>query len=130
MGKPRIFVIDDDEAVRDSLRALLESTHLSVETYASGREFLESYRDRAPGCVVLDMDLPHMSGLEVVEVLAARDDSIPVIVMTGRSEKTLQRRYRRGGVTALLEKPMSEGALLEAIDRALSRYRSGPAGTA
>ncbi|MDJ0609044.1 MAG: response regulator [Kiloniellales bacterium] len=130
MGKPRIFIIDDDEAVRDSLRALLESTHMSVETYASGREFLESYRNRAPGCVVLDMDLPHMSGLEVVEVLAARDDSIPVIVMTGRSEKALQRRYRRGGVTALLEKPTSEGALLEAIDQALSRYRSGSAGTA
>ncbi len=93
---------------------------MSVETYASGREFLESYRNRAPGCVVLDMDLPHMSGLEVVEVLAARDDSIPVIVMTGRSEKALQRRYRRGCVTALLEKPTSEGALLEAIDQALS----------
>ena len=125
MGKPRIFVIDDDDAVRDSLRALLESAHMSVETYATGREFLDAYRDCPSGCVVLDMDLPHMSGLEVVDVLAARDGSIPVIVMTGRSDRMLHQRYRRGGVTALLEKPMSEGALLNAIDRALSRDRPG-----
>lgn len=123
MAEPRIFVIDDDEAVRDSLRALLESAQLSVETYGSGREFLDAQSDQPNGCIVLDLDLPNMSGLEVVEAISARGINVPIIVMTGRADKMTQQRSLRSGAMTLIEKPMSDRVLLKAIEQALAQCR-------
>lgn len=117
---PTIFVIDDDVAVQDSLKALLESADLRVETYGSGRDFLAGLGSGRRGCVVLDLDLPVMSGLDVLEALADRHSTIPVIIITGRADKTTRERSLRTGAVALLEKPMNSEMLLEAIDRALA----------
>ena len=118
-------MIDDDEAVRDSLRALLESAQLVVETYSSGREFLDAQSDQPNGCVVLDLDLPNMSGLEVVEAISARGINVPIIVMTGRADKNTQQRSMRSGAMTLIEKPMSDRVLLKAIEQALAQCGDG-----
>ena len=123
MAEPRIFVIDDDDAVRDSLRALLESAELAVETYGSGREFLDAQSGRPNGCIVLDLDLPNMSGLEVVEAVTARGMNLPIIVMTGRAVERTEQRSLRSGAMTLIEKPMSDRVLLEAIEQALDQWR-------
>ena len=123
MAEPRIFVIDDDDAVRDSLRALLESADLVVETYGSGRAFLDAQSGRPKGCIVLDLDLPNMSGLEVVEAITARGMNLPIIVMTGRADEKTEQRTLRSGAMTLIEKPMSDRVLLEAIEQALDQWR-------
>ena len=122
VAETKIFVIDDDEAVRDSLRALLESAQLPVETYASGREFLDCQEDHPRGCIVLDLDLPNMSGLEVVETLTARGVKVPIIVITGRADKRAEQRSLRSGAMTLIEKPMSDRVLLQAIDEAMTTF--------
>lgn len=116
---PKIFVIDDDEAVQDSLRVLLESLDLEVETFGSGREFLDRHDEQANGCVVLDIDLPSMNGLEVLAALAERGDHLPVILMTGRADSNLRRQSKQSRAIALLEKPMRESLLLDTIAQAL-----------
>lgn len=118
-------MIDDDEAVRDSLRALLESAQLAVETYGSGREFLDAQSDQPNGCVVLDLDLPNMNGLEVVEAISARGINMPIIVMTGRADKRTQQRSLQSGALTLIEKPMSDRVLLQAIEQALAQCHEG-----
>jgi FixJ family two-component response regulator len=119
--KPTIFVIDDDVAVQDSLKALLESADLEVATYGSGLDFLADHERHGHGCVVLDLDLPVMSGLEVLEALAKRDSDMPVIIITGRADRATRDRSLRTGAVALLEKPMRGELLLNAIDQALAR---------
>lgn len=118
---PTIFVVDDDAAVKDSLRSLLESADLLVETYESGPDFLAEHRGRNDGCLVLDLDLPVMNGLEVLEALTARKSGMPVILITGRADRATRERSVRTGAVALLEKPIRDDLLLETIARALAR---------
>ena len=120
--KPIIFVIDDDVAIQDSLKALLESADLQVATYGSGVDFLADYDQYCQGCIVLDLDLPVMSGLEILEALASRKSDMPVIIITGRADKATRDRSLRTGAIALLEKPMRSELLLNAIDQALERW--------
>jgi two-component system response regulator FixJ len=119
-GKPTIFVVDDDAAVQDSLKVLLESADHKVKTYANGLDFLESDHGHADGCVILDLDLPIMSGLEVLETLSARNSEIPVILITGRSDKATRERALKTRAVALLEKPIKDGLLIDTIARALA----------
>jgi two-component system response regulator FixJ len=114
-----IFVVDDDAAVKDSLRLLLESADHMVETYGSGREFLADHQGRDDGCLVLDLDLPAMSGLEVLEALTASNSDMPVILITGRADRVTRERSLGTGAIALLEKPIRDDLLLETIARAL-----------
>ncbi len=123
-AEPTIFVVDDDVAVQDSLRVLLETADLSVATYGSGEEFLIDYDFQGSGCVLLDLDLPVMKGLDVIEALAARECRVPVILITGRGDRTIRERSQRSGVFALLEKPMHDELLLGTIRHALAQ--SGP----
>lgn len=116
---PKIFIIDDDEAVQDSLRILLESLDLEVETFSSGRDFLEQHDGHGGGCVVLDIDLPSMNGLEVLAALAERGNHLPVILMTGRADSILRKQSKQSTAVALLEKPMRESLLLDTIAEAL-----------
>ncbi|MGQ0664226.1 MAG: response regulator transcription factor [Pseudomonadota bacterium] len=115
---PTIFVVDDDEAVRDSLRALLESHCLDVEDYGSGADFLGRYGCDRDGCLVLDINLPGMSGHELVKVMRAKGIDIPVILITGRVDA--EAKALAAGTAALLEKPIEEGRLLDTIRRALA----------
>lgn len=119
--KPTVFVVDDDVAVQDSLKALLESADLKVATYGSGVDFLADHDQHCQGCIVLDLDLPVMSGLEILEALASRKSNMPVIIITGRADQATRERSLRTGAIALLEKPMRGELLLNAIDRALER---------
>ena len=118
---PTIFVVDDDTAVQDSLRVLLESANHTVKTYGSGLEFLETNHVLSDGCLVLDLDLPVMSGLKVFEELIARNSDMPVVLITGRADKATRDRCLARGAVVVLEKPIRDGHLLEAIGRALAR---------
>lgn len=113
-----IFVVDDDESVRDSARALLESYDLVVEDFASAQAFLEGFERGRKGCVLLDINMPEMGGLELLELLRDRDILIPVIMVTAQNEVALRERAARAGAFAFLEKPVDD-TLIEAIDQAL-----------
>ena len=125
--EPTIYIVDDDEAVQDSLRALLESADLKVETYGSGPAFLATLDKDRRGCVVLDIDLPDMDGLEVLDRLATMNAAIPVILITGRYDQAARARTRKTRAMTVLEKPMRDGILLETIGRALAERGASPA---
>src|SRR5215213_4246230 len=102
-----VHVVDDDEAVRDSLRALLESYGTAVRDYASASEFLLAIPARLEGCVLLDLHMPGMSGLELLDLLRANGSKLPVIAVTGRSDALLKERVVRAGALTLLDKLIS-----------------------
>lgn len=122
-SRPTIYVIDDDLAVQDSLKALLESVDLEVRTFATGPEFLNAIDHDSSGCVILDLDLPVMTGLEVLDHLASKRTDLPVILITGRADTEVRRRSETSSAAALLEKPMSEDMLLGTIASVLDAAR-------
>ncbi len=113
-----IFVVDDDEAVRDSLRALLGSAGLTVEAYASGREFLEGYAPHRRGCLLLDVRLPDMSGLELQRTLAAQEVGLAVIMITGHGDVPMAVNAMKAGAVDFIEKPYRDDTILGCIERA------------
>ena len=116
----KVYVVDDDEAVRDSMRAVLESFGIDVTDYASAGDFLTRVSAPIDGCMLLDLHMPGMSGLELLELMRRRGWNLPVIVITGRSDDLLKERALRAGVVALLDKPVDESTLMNALDRALA----------
>lgn len=118
-AQPTVFVVDDDEALRDSLRSLLESVALPVETFASAQEFLQVHDPARPGCLVLDVSLPGMSGLELQERLGSNGDQLPIIVLTAHADVPVAVRAMKAGAVDFLTKPCSSQDLLERIQRAL-----------
>jgi len=123
MADSTVFVVDDDPAMRQSLQFLMESVGASVETYDTAREFLDSYEPSKPGCLVLDVRMPGMSGLELQERLAAEGVAIPVIVITGFGDAQMAVRALKGGAVDFLEKPFTDQHLLERVNEALERDR-------
>lgn len=119
MAAPSVCVIDDDEAVRDSLRALLTAAHMEVETYASAREFLAKFDAERVGCVLVDIRMPGMDGLELQARIAEQHPGFPVIVITGHGDVPLAVRAMKAGAFDFIEKPFDGTALLETISRAL-----------
>lgn len=120
-----VHVIDDDEAVRDSMRALLESLGIVVSDYASARDFLVRLETNPKGCVLLDLHMPGMTGLELLDLLRAKGFRIPVVVISGRSDGALKERVLRAGALALLEKPVDESTLMNELDRVFSLTVNG-----
>jgi FixJ family two-component response regulator len=118
-----VFVVDDDVSVRRAVARLLKSAGHRVETYASGREFLDAAARRpGAGCVVLDVRMPGMSGFDVIESLAGRGTgALPVILITGDGDERTATRARNAGCSSFLAKPFDDDALLDAIQRALAK---------
>ena len=116
---PIVYIVDDDPAMRSSLRWLIESVGLTVRTCASAQEFLRTYQGD-PGCLVLDVRMPGMSGLDLQAELAARRIEIPVLIITGYAEVALAVRAMKGGAFDFIEKPFSDQALLDRIRAAVA----------
>jgi FixJ family two-component response regulator len=121
--EPTVVLVDDDQSVRDALKWLIESVDLKVETHASATEFLESFDPGTPGCLVLDVRMPGMSGLELQENLAAHNCGLPVIVITGHADVAMCVRAFEGGAFAFLEMPVNQQDLLGQIQKAIERDR-------
>ena len=114
-----VSIIDDDLSVRRALRRLVASAGFSVETFASGREFLDSESLGRSHCIVLDIHLGGLSGLDVQERLKTMGVQVPVIFITAHDDEATHGRVRRSGAVAYLRKPFEDHALLDAIERAL-----------
>ncbi|MDX9860785.1 MAG: response regulator transcription factor [Rhodospirillales bacterium] len=117
--KPIVYVVDDDPAVRDSLRWLLSSIDLEVETFPSAPDFLAAYRPDQLGCILVDVRMPGMSGLELQEELAARATALPVIIITGHSDVQMAVRAMKAGAFDFIEKPFNDQALLDLVQKAI-----------
>ena len=119
-----VFVIDDDAAMREALQSLLRSVGLSVETFASAREFLTGQRPDAPACRVLDVRLPRLSGLDLQRELSEAEIHLPIIFITGHSDIPMTVQAMKAGAVEFLTKPFRDQDLLDAIQRALERDRA------
>jgi len=118
-----VFVVDDDRSIRESLRNLIRSAGHNVQTFASAQEFLASQHANAPSCLVLDVELPGLSGLDLQEELAKTDIQIPIIFITGHCDIPMTVRALKAGAIEFLTKPLRDEDLLNAVDQAINRSR-------
>jgi two-component system, LuxR family, response regulator FixJ len=124
---PAVFIVDDDEAVRSSLRLLIKSVGLIPTALGSAREFLEKYDPAQPGCLVLDVRMPEMSGLELQEQLNRQGAVIPVIFITGHGDVPMAVEAMQAGAFDFLQKPFRDQDLIDRIQRALEKDRANRA---
>lgn len=120
-AEPTVFLVDDDAAVRDSLQVLLKSVDIRIEAYATADEFLAGYDPEQPGCLLLDVRMPGMSGLELQKRLNAEKTALPIIMVSGHGDIRMALDAVRAGATDFLEKPLREHTLLERIRTAIER---------
>lgn len=118
---PVVFVIDDDEAVRSSLAWLINSVDIEVRTFASANEFLAAYQPGQPGCLIVDVRMPGMSGLELQRQLAERSIALPVIIITGHGDVEMAVRAMKAGAFDFVQKPFNDQVLLDLIQSALEK---------
>ena len=121
--EPTVFVVDDDAAVRDSLRWMIESAGLRVEGFACAEDFLDAYEPGRPGCLVLDMRMPGMSGIALQKQLAARNIEIAIIFITAHASVPTAVHAMRAGAVDFITKPFSEEALLDRISQCIEEAR-------
>jgi len=122
-----VYVVDDDETVRRSLARLVRSVGLKVDTFASAQAFLEHKGQNRPSCLVLDVRLPGLSGLDLQTAMGQIQRTMPIIFITGRGNVPMTVRAMKGGAQDFLEKPFEDQELLDAIQRALARSRAARA---
>jgi len=118
---PQVFVVDDDSAVRASIRVLLKSAGIASTALASAQEFLEAYDPGQPGCLVLDIRMPGMDGIELQRQLKLRGATIPVIFITGRADIPMAVEAMQHGAFDFLQKPFRDHELIGRVQRALTR---------
>jgi two-component system response regulator FixJ len=118
---PTVFIVDDDSGVRSSIRVLMKSVGLPAMPYASAKEFLEAYHPHQAGCLVLDIRMPGMSGLELQDMLNERGAVIPVIFITGHGDIPMAVEAMRHGAFDFLQKPFRDQDLIDRIQKALAR---------
>jgi two-component system response regulator FixJ len=115
-----VYIVEDDEPVRDALTALLDSVGYGVAAFGSARAFLDAYRPGTGACLLVDLDLPDMDGPQLVGILVARRIRLPAVLMSGRMHNRKLQRQLPPGVIAILEKPFGDHELLQRIDLALA----------
>jgi FixJ family two-component response regulator len=118
-----VFVIDDDESMREALKSLIRSVGLKVETFASAHEFLQGRRPDIPMCLILDVRMPGLSGLDLQRDLSEANIHIPIIFITGHGDIPMSVRAMKAGAVEFLTKPFRDQDLLDAIQQALERDR-------
>ena len=117
-----IFIVDDDDAVRDSLTALFETAGFLVEGYATGKAFLDAHRSDRKGCILLDVRMPDMSGLEVQQRLVGLDTKeLGVIIVTGHGDIPMAVRAIKAGAADFIEKPFDDRAIMDSVRQVLSQ---------
>ena len=116
-----VFIIDDDKDVRDALQMLLRAAGFAVESFPSALAFLERPDRKAEGCIVADVRMPGLSGLQLLERLAAEGERMPVVVITGHGDVNACRRAFKGGAVDFLTKPVDEQVLIEAIEEGFTQ---------
>jgi FixJ family two-component response regulator len=121
---PVVFVVDDDLSVRESLDSLIRSAGLRVESFSSGQEFLRQKEPEAPACLVLDIRLPGLSGLDLQQELLRTENRIPIIFITGHGDIPMSVRAMKAGAVEFLTKPFRDQDLLDAIQQAIERDRA------
>ncbi|QHB34523.1 response regulator transcription factor [Yersinia canariae] len=117
-----IYLIDDDEGVRAALSALLTTMGWEVKAFSNGQTFLDTFTVSQPSCVLLDIRMPGKSGMTILETIQERNDSLPVIIMTGHGNVELCRRAFKGGALEFLTKPIDADVLIETISMALEQH--------
>ncbi len=122
-AEAHIYIVDDDSAVRESLRWLLESAGHSVETFDSAATFLRTYRNDGPGCLLLDVRMPGMSGLELQETLRERGITTPIIIITGHGDVPMAVQAMKAGAVEFIEKPFNDQVLLDRIQQCVAMDR-------
>ena len=122
--KAIVFIVDDDASVRDSLRWLIESVQLQVQCFATAQEFLQGYQNQQTGCVVLDVRMPGLSGLDLQEELRQQGFVLPVIIITGHADVPMAVRAFKSGVFDFIEKPFNDQHLIDRIHQAIDKSRS------
>lgn len=118
---PVIAIVDDDGSVRRALRRLVLSMSYQPADFASGEEFLQSVEESAPQCVILDLHMPGLSGLDVLNRLRLADEDVPAIIITANSQPELRAECLAAGAAAFLQKPLDSVVLLAAVNKALSK---------
>ena len=121
MTEARVFVVDDDQGVRDALELLMESVGLPVSTYESAQAFLDAFDPNLPGCIVLDVRMPGMSGMDLQTRLATENPHPPVIMITGHGDVSMAVRAVQAGAVNFIEKPFNDQALLDSVHRAIEQ---------
>jgi FixJ family two-component response regulator len=121
MAEPCVFVVDDDEAVRDGLYELFAAEGMPVRVFASAEEFIDAGLTRHPGCVVLDIHMPGMTGIELQSELIRQGATVPIIVITGQGDVAKAVTTLKAGAVDFIEKPFEPAALLQAVGAAFDR---------
>jgi two-component system, LuxR family, response regulator FixJ len=119
MAAATVYIVDDDPDMRDSLRWLMKTVGLHVEVYGSAAEFLEDFAPGGPGCLVFDVRMPGMSGLDLYEALVARGEGMPVIFITAYADVPMAIRAMKSGAIEFVEKPFDRQELLDRVQRAI-----------
>jgi len=123
-SEPTVFVVDDDQEVRDAIKLLMESVGLKVKTFASAQSYLDHFNPGDQGCLVLDVRMAGMSGLELQARLAAEQSHPPIVIITGHGDVAMAVRAIQAGAVDFLEKPFNDQALLDCVHRAIQQDSS------
>jgi two-component system response regulator FixJ len=120
-SEPTVFIVDDDPSVLKGLSLLMESVKLNVEIYSSAQEFLDSYNPEQPGCLLTDMRMPGISGLEIQKILRNRNILIPIIIITGYAEVADAVQAMKNGAIDFIEKPFNSQYLLNQVHKGIAK---------
>jgi FixJ family two-component response regulator len=124
-SEPLVYIVDDEASIRDSLAMLLRSVGLASQPFPDARMFLAAYQPRAASCLVADVRMPGMSGIELLEALRAQGARLPVVIITGHGDIAMAVRAMKAGAADFIEKPFHDQTLIDAVHRALVRADDG-----